>query len=118
MLQEPLIGREQGSGTREAIEKHFNDHGIEFSATMEMNKNEAIKHAVEAGLGLGIVSMHTVKAELASEQLRMLPVEGFPLKRRWYLVQRINKRLVPAALTFSQMVLNEAGHTDELLGPG
>jgi DNA-binding transcriptional LysR family regulator len=108
LLEEPLIGRERGSGTRSALEKFLAEHGHEFEAAMEMNKNEAIKQAVEAGLGLGIVSMYTVQAELASGQLCVLDVQGFPLERQWFLVQREGKRLSPAAHAFTRLVLDEA----------
>jgi DNA-binding transcriptional LysR family regulator len=108
LLKEPLIGREKGSGTRSALEKFLAEHEFGFNAAMEMNKNEAIKQAVEAGLGLGVVSLHTVQAELASGQLCVLDVKGFPLKRQWYLVQREGKRLSPAAEAFTQLVLQEA----------
>lgn len=108
LVAEPLIGREQGSGTRGALEKFLEEHGLSLKPAMEMNKNEAIKQAVEAGLGLGVVSLHTVKAELASGQLCVLNVQGFPLMRQWYLVQRRGKRLSPAAQAFAQFVLNEA----------
>lgn len=108
LLEEPMVGREQGSGTRSALENFFAEHGLPFKAAMEMNKNEAIKQAVEAGLGLGVVSLHTVQAELASGQLCVLDVKGFPLKRQWYLVQREGKRLSPAAQAFVQLVLKEA----------
>lgn len=108
LLEEPLVGREQGSGTRGALEKFLASQGLSFQAAMEMNKNEAIKQAVEAGLGLGVVSLHTVQAELASGQLCVLDVQGFPLKRQWYLVQRTGKRLSPAAQAFTELVLNEA----------
>lgn len=108
LLAEPLIGREQGSGTRGALEKFLEGHGLSLKPAMEMNKNEAIKQAVEAGLGLGVVSLHTVKAELASGQLCVLDVRGFPLMRQWYLVQRRGKRLSPAAQAFAQFVLHEA----------
>lgn len=108
LLEEPLIGREQGSGTRSALEKFLAEQGLSFTAAMEMNKNEAIKQAVEAGLGLGVVSLHTVQAEIASGQLCVLDVQGFPLKRQWYLVQREGKRLSPAAQAFTQLVLKEA----------
>lgn len=108
LLGESLIGREQGSGTRNALEKFFAEYGHTFQAAMEMNKNEAIKHAVEAGLGLGVVSLHTVKAEIASGQLCVLDFRGFPLKRQWYLVQREGKRLSPAATAFTELVLQEA----------
>jgi len=108
LLKEPLVGREQGSGTRGALENFLAEQGLAFEAAMEMNKNEAIKQAVEAGLGLGVVSLHTVQAEIAAGQLCVLDVKGFPLKRQWYLVQREGKRLSPAAEAFTQLVLNEA----------
>ncbi|MEJ2060538.1 MAG: LysR family transcriptional regulator [Gammaproteobacteria bacterium] len=108
LLEEPMVGREQGSGTRSAMENFFAEHGLHFQAAMEMNKNEAIKQAVEAGLGVGVVSLHTIQAELASGQLCVLDVKGFPLKRQWYLVQREGKRLSPAAQAFVQLVLKEA----------
>lgn len=108
LIKEPMIGREQGSGTRSALEKYLGEQGYVFNAAMEMNKNEAIKQAVEAGLGLGVVSLHTVQAELTAKQLCVLDVQGFPLKRQWYLVQREGKRLSPAAQAFSELVLTEA----------
>lgn len=115
LLEEPLIGREKGSGTRTTLEKHFAEHGFAFRAAMEMNKNEAIKHAVEAGLGLGVVSLHTVKAEIAARRLRVLDVRGFPLKRRWYLVQRDSRRPSPAASAFAKLVLEEARQFQEMV---
>ncbi len=108
MAQEPYVGREPGSGTRSAVEKHFADQGLTLRAAMEMNKNEAIKQAVEAGLGLSVVSLHTVRAELTAQSLCVLDVQGFPLNRQWYLVQRQGKRLGPAAQAFAQFVLSEA----------
>lgn len=114
LTEEPIVGREQGSGTRGAVEKFFAEHGLTLKAAMEMNKNEAIKQAVEAGLGLGVVSLHTVQAELAAQHLRVLDVQGFPLRRQWYLVQRRGKRLSPAAHAFAQFVLNEAGQVTRL----
>ncbi len=109
LAEEPFVGREQGSGTRGAAEKFFAEHGLSLVAAMEMNKNEAIKQAVEAGLGVGVVSLHTVQAELSARRLCVLDVQGFPLRRQWYLVQRQGKRLSPAAQAFVQFVLKEAG---------
>lgn len=114
LAEEPFVGREQGSGTRGAAEKFFADNGLSFKAAMEMNKNEAIKQAVEAGLGLGVVSLHTVKAELASGELCVLDVQGFPLRRQWYLVQREGKRLSPVAQAFAQFILSEAARVAKL----
>ncbi|MGD8569129.1 MAG: LysR family transcriptional regulator [Gammaproteobacteria bacterium] len=108
LMEQPLIGRESGSGTRGALENFLAEHDYAYKAAMEMNKNEAIKQAVEAGLGLGVVSLHTVQAELASGQLCVLDVQGFPLKRQWYLVQRQGKRPSSAAQAFRELVLHEA----------
>lgn len=114
LAEEPYVGREPGSGTRGAVEKFFAENGLTLKAAMEMNKNEAIKQAVEAGLGLGVVSLHTVQAELAARHLCVLDVQGFPLRRQWYLVQRQGKRLSPAAQAFAQFVLSEAGRVAPL----
>ena len=108
LVEQPLIGRESGSGTRSTLENFLAEHDYVYKAAMEMNKNEAIKQAVEAGLGLGVVSLHTVQAELASGQLCVLDVQGFPLKRQWYLVQRQGKRPSSAAQAFMELVLKEA----------
>jgi molybdate transport repressor ModE-like protein len=116
LARETLVGREPGSGTRGAVEKVFAEHGLELSVAMEMNKNEAIKQAVEAGLGLGVVSLHIVQSELASGELCVLDVQGFPLMRQWYLVQREGKRLSPAARAFSEFVFTETKRAAQLDG--
>lgn len=118
LAEEPYVGREPGSGTRNAVEKFFEDNGLSLRAAMEMNKNEAIKQAVEAGLGLGVVSLHTVQAELAAHSLTVLDVQGFPLRRQWYLVQRQGKRPSPAAQAFAQFILNEAEQVTPLAAAG
>jgi len=118
LAEEPYVGREAGSGTRVAVERIFAEHGLTLKAAMEMNKNEAIKQAVEAGLGLGVVSLHTVQAELAAESLTVLDVQGFPLRRQWYLVQRQGKRPSPVAKAFAEFILKEAGQVAPLVAAG
>ncbi len=105
LAEEPFLGREPGSGTRNVVERFFEANGLKLKVAMEMNKNEAIKQAVEAGLGVGVVSQH---GELATRHLCILDVQGFPLMRQWHLVQRQGKRLSPAAQAFAQFVLSEA----------
>ena len=105
---EHFVVRETGSGTRSAIQRFFDEHGVTFHTGIEMSSNEAIKQAVEAGLGLGIVSIHTLELELATETLMMLDVEDFPIMRHWHIVQRAGKRLSPVAQAFKQFVLEEA----------
>ena len=91
-----------------AMERFFTRHGVSLTTGMEMASNEAIKQAVEAGLGLGIVSIHTLALELGAGHLVVLDVEGFPILRHWYVVHRKGKRLAPVAEAFRQFVLSEA----------
>lgn len=104
---EHFVVREQGSGTRGAIERFFAQHNVHLKAVMELGSNEAIKQAVIAGLGLGIASMHTLELELETGRLAVLDVEGFPIVRHWYVVHRHGKRLSPVAQTFRDYVLRE-----------
>lgn len=106
---ETFIMRERGSGTRAARERFFSEHGgTVFGKTMEMNSNEAIKQAVQAGLGLGVLSIHTMEVELMLKRLVVLNVEGFPIMRHWYIVHRQGKRFSTIALAFKEFVLQEA----------
>jgi len=95
---ERWLMREAGSGTRQVAEKHFADHGFSPRVAMSLGSNEAIKHAVGAGLGLAVISALTVESGHApSAPWVCLPVEGFPIQRQWSLVWRSDAPLaVPA----------------------
>ncbi|MCY1517721.1 HTH-type transcriptional activator CmpR [compost metagenome] len=110
LLDKSFVVREQGSGTRSAMERFFEGHGIALKVAMEMTSSEAIKQAVVAGMGLGIVSIHTLELEITTERLVILDVEGFPILRHWYIVHRREKRLSPIAQAFKEYVLNEASN--------
>lgn len=101
----PFVTREKGSGTRAAIERFFEPINIDINYSMEMTSNEAIKQAVQAGMGLGIVSSHTVQLELETGYLKKIQLKKFPIMRKWYLVQRINKLHSPVANLFESFVL-------------
>ena len=105
---EHFVVRETGSGTRSAIERFFAEHDVSFHTGIEMSSNEAIKQAVEAGLGLGIVSIHTLELELETKRLQVLDVVDFPIQRHWYIMQRKGKRLSPIARVFKKFVLEQA----------
>jgi LysR family transcriptional regulator, low CO2-responsive transcriptional regulator len=116
LQHETFVVREQGSGTRIAMERFFAHHRVRLTGGMEMSSNEAIKQAVGASLGLGIVSIHTLALELELKRLVILDVESFPIVRHWYIVHRTGKRLSPVAQAFKEFVLSEA---QNLLGmPG
>ena len=96
---EPLIAREVGSGTRAAAEQAFAARGAHWPPRMALGSNEAVKHAVRAGLGLAVLSRHTLAADPASDGLTVLPVAGFPLRRQWQLVWRQDRVLSLPART-------------------
>lgn len=108
LLEHGFVVREAGSGTRQAMERFFNENGKTLVTNMEMNSNDAIKQSVEAGLGLGVVSIHTLEHELREKRLTMVNAEGFPIRRSWYLVQSKDKRLSPLAEKFRDYVLEQA----------
>jgi DNA-binding transcriptional LysR family regulator len=106
--EETFISREIGSGTRMAAERFFDEAGTRLTTVMEMSSNEAIKQAVQAGLGLGVVSIHTLEMELALGRLVILDVQGFPILRHWYAVHRHGKRFSAVAQAFLNFVMDEA----------
>ena len=108
LAQEKFLVREPGSGTRIAMERCFTENDFDYQKGIELTGNEAIKQSVEAGLGLAVVSAHTVELELTLKRLIQLNVQGFPIMRRWYVVHRRGKRLSPTAEAFRKFVL-EAG---------
>ena len=107
LQHETFVVRERGSGTRTAMERFFAAQGVRLETGMEMSSNEAIKQAVQAGLGLGIVSIHTMGLELETQRLAVLDVESFPIMRHWYIVHWHGKRLSPVAQAFKEFVLRE-----------
>lgn len=108
LAEETFVVREPGSGTRMVMERFFDRHGLPFVPGMEMSSNEAIKQSVEAGLGLAVVSTHTLELELESKRLAVLDVEEFPIMRHWYMVHPRSKRLSPVAEAFRRFVLHDS----------
>ncbi len=108
LSSETLVLREPGSGTRAAMERAFADHGFDYRSGCELGTNEAIKQAVQAGLGLAVVSAQTIELELQTQRLVVLPVEGFPILRQWFVVHRRDKRLSASAQAFRELLLAQA----------
>lgn len=108
LFQQDFILREPSSGTRQALERFMNSRGRTLHSSMEMNSNDAIKQSVAEGLGLGIVSVHTVASELKQGSLKLIDATGFPLHRSWYLVQRKGRRLSPLSEHFKSYIIEQA----------
>jgi len=105
LITERFIVREQGSGTRLVFEQLLEQNHIALEPYMELGSSEAIKQGVMAGLGLAVLSLHSLALELETNKLIVLNVKNFPLKRRWYAVYLKNKRLSLVAQTFIEFIL-------------
>lgn len=105
---EAFLVREEGSGTRKAMENFFRQHGIKMNTAMEVSSDEAIKQSVQAGLGLGIMSRDAVQNELNLGLLIVPDVLHFPIMRHWHVMHRKGKRLSPIAEAFKAFLLEEA----------
>jgi DNA-binding transcriptional LysR family regulator len=100
LAEESFLMREPGSGTRTAMERVFQEQGLNYRSTMEVSSNETIKQAVIAGMGISFLSLHTAGLELQARKLVVLDVVGLPVVREWYVIHREDKRLSPAATAF------------------
>jgi DNA-binding transcriptional LysR family regulator len=103
---ETFILREKGSGTRIAAEKIFAGAGREINVRMELGSNEAIKQGITGGLGLSVLSRHTLTRGDLNE-LTVLDVEGFPISWQWYVGHPRRKRLSVVAKTFIDFMYKE-----------
>jgi LysR family transcriptional regulator, low CO2-responsive transcriptional regulator len=101
LAQEPFLLREPGSGTRIATERLFGELGLKLKMRMELGSNEAIKQAVIGGLGISVLSRHTLESDTPTKQFVVLDVKGFPIKRHWYFVYPAGKQLSIIARTFA-----------------
>jgi LysR family transcriptional regulator, low CO2-responsive transcriptional regulator len=100
-----FIVREEGSGTRAALEQFLRDARIEPRVAMEMSSNETIKQAVIAGMGASFLSLHTLELELEHGLVALLDVRGAPVLRAWNVVHTQSKVLSPAAEAFRYFML-------------
>jgi len=107
LAEEPFIAREVGSGIRDTSMKLFAAHGVKPNVRMELGSNEAIKHAVVGGLGVALLSLHTLSLAGADGPVDLLDVKGFPIERKWYLVHPKDKNLSTIAKTFLEFALSK-----------
>jgi LysR family transcriptional regulator, low CO2-responsive transcriptional regulator len=98
LATEPFVMREQASGSRWSLEKAARKAGANLSVAMELGSNGAIKHAVESGLGLAVISRYACTLEVSTRRLVELDVRGFPIRRDWHIVH-LRRRKLPASVT-------------------
>lgn len=105
LANEPFIVRERGSGTRLTIERVFQEKNVPLKIRMELGSNEAIKQAVAGGLGLALLSQSTLNLDPGLNEVSILNVSGFPIKRSWYVVRPRGKQLSVVAKVFLDFLL-------------
>lgn len=110
---EPFIMREPGSGTRKAVQTLFDEHKLSLKVQLDLGSNEAIKQAIAGGLGISILSLHTIALEGPSSQLTVLDAQHFPIERYWYAIYPNGKQLSIVARTFLDYLLTEGKQVAE-----
>jgi DNA-binding transcriptional LysR family regulator len=114
LMEEPFITRELGSGTREVIEEKLAEEGvIKLNVVMELGNSSAIKTAVQAGLGVSMLSRRAINAQLKTGIIKQIPIKDVSLKRDFYLITVAERYASPASTKFMEM-LRDSGTTDLL----
>lgn len=108
----PLIYREQGSATRNTIEKFISKNKLSIRKKIELMSNEAVKQAVLSGLGYSIMPLIGIKNELKNGDLHIIPIKGLPIHTKWNLVWLKSKKLSPAAAAYLEFVKT---HKEDLI---
>ncbi|MEB3225642.1 MAG: LysR substrate-binding domain-containing protein [Synechococcus sp.] len=111
-----FISREMGSGTRRAVEKLLAEHGVSVQMRLELGSNEAIKQAIAGGLGISVLSRHTLITEPSNGELTVLNVEHFPIQRHWYVAHLAGKQLSVIAQAFLEFMVRSSQKTLENSG--
>jgi DNA-binding transcriptional LysR family regulator len=103
----PMIYREEGSATRQAMEWYFREKSNAVRKRIELTSNEAVKQAVIAGIGHSILPLIGLKNELLNESVQIIKKRGLPLKTEWRLIWLKNKKLSPVAKAYLEFIQSE-----------
>lgn len=98
LLEARFLLRESGSATRHAFDTWLQSQGLVLNNTQYIASNEAIREAVAAGMGLGVLSRHVLARQDA--RIAEIEVEGMPLGSQWHFVVRNERKLPPVARQF------------------
>ena len=101
---QPIIMHEKGSGTRHILDEFIQKNHLSVSISLELSNNEAIKRAVEQGMGLSVISENVVREEVQRKKLKAIPLADPTLKRKFYLIHHKDKYLSHPLRVFLQMV--------------
>ncbi|WP_286239536.1 LysR family transcriptional regulator [Neptuniibacter halophilus] len=113
-LDSGLLVRESGSGGRLALEQHCQHERLRMRASMELGSNDAVKHAVIAGLGVAVLPKLSITSELKLGQLVIANVEGFPLRRSFSVVHPKGRQPTPAMRAFLDYIQQNISQFEEI----
>jgi DNA-binding transcriptional LysR family regulator len=118
LRNEAFLMREPGSGTRLVMEAVFKQHLFTPQRIVTIGSNETVKQAVMAGMGVSLLSLHTLELELRTGEIGLLDIIGTPVMRNWHLVNMNAKLLSPAALAFREFLLQRTQpHLEKIFAP-
>ncbi len=106
---ETVLLREPDSGTRALTDEYFEKTLFRPKRFIEMDSNEMIKQSVIAGMGVALISLHTLALELRHGALKILDVQGTPLMRTWHVAHLAEKRHSPAARALRDFIIENGG---------
>ncbi len=110
LFSETFIQRESGSGTRILMERFLDRTGEGLTYDhMEFNTNETIKQAVIAGLGIALISAHTVMDALIAGRVKTVNMPGLPIMRQWFLVRPANVPETPVSRRVREFLVEQNG---------
>lgn len=113
-LDNRLLMRESGSGSRLALEVHCQTQRLDVRPSMELGSNDAVKHAVIAGLGVAVLPLLSILPELELGKLKVVNTEGFPLRRSWSVVYPQAKHPTPVMRAFIDYVQQNLKQFDHM----
>ncbi len=106
LLHEPWILREKGSGTRETFDRAFHNHHAELNIRLELEHTEAIKRAVESGLGIGCISRLALRDAFRRGSLVPLATPNLDLSRYFYFLWHKQKYQTTGMREFLRLCKN------------
>jgi DNA-binding transcriptional LysR family regulator len=114
LREDTFLMREPGSGTRLVMEAMFRHHLFTPKKMVTLGSNETVKQAVMAGMGVSVLSLHSLELELRTHEISLLDVVGTPVLRNWHIVHMSAKKLPPAAAAFREFLFaNTHSHLDK-----
>lgn len=108
LKNEKFILREKGSGTRMATDAYFKRVKMKPNIRLELGSNEAIKQAVMGGLGIAVLSKHSLGEKTDQEEVAILKCKEFPIESSWHIVVPKGKKLSPIAKVFKRYLSQQA----------